>query len=221
MREHGTRGSGRNWDYDGGEIVADGVIHGLGLVLAGTGCIAFLGWRLSAGSGPDLVSHLVYCLSLLFSLTVSAAYNMWPVTPFKWALRRIDHAMIFALIAGTYTPFLVRAGRGETTALLVAIWVVSALGMVLKTLDLQHREWMSTMLYVVLGWSGVLVLGPLAATLPEASFALLLTGGGLYSAGVAFHHWRSLRFQNAIWHGFVLLGAVCHFFAILTAVRGQ
>lgn len=215
-----TRGSGRNWDYDAREIVADGVVHGIGLVLAATACGLFLSWRVSIASGPDLVSHFVYCLSLIVTLSVSAAYNMWPVTPVKWALRRVDHAMIFTLIAGTYTPFLVRVDRSETTALLVAIWVVSLLGMVLKALDVRHREWMSTMLYVALGWSGVLVLGTIAATLPGPSFALLLAGGVAYSGGIAFHHWRSLRFQNAIWHGFVLLGAVCHFLAVLLAVRG-
>jgi hemolysin III len=219
MPETTGRGSSRDWTYDTGEIVADGVVHGLGLLFAVVGCIALLGFQLQDGGAARIGAHAVYCASLLVTLTASAAYNMWPVGPLKWALRRVDHAMIFGLIAGTYTPFLVHAGRGETTVLLVVIWLVSVSGMVLKALAIEGHEWLSTGLYIALGWSGVLVIGSIVGTMPAASLALLLAGGLLYSGGVAFHHWRSLRFQNAIWHGFVLAGAVAHFTAVLIAVR--
>ena len=220
MAGHQRVGVSRSWDYDGGEILADGVVHGLGLILALAGSVLLIGWWLAAADGPNIASHLVYCLTLLVTLTVSAAYNMWPVTPFKWALRRVDHAMIFGLIAGTYTPFLVRADRMETTILLVVIWSISVAGMALKVLNIDHREWVSTALYVALGWSGLIVLGIISSTMPAASLVLIFVGGVLYSGGVAFHHWRSLRFQNAIWHGFVLLGALSHFLAVAIAVHG-
>ena len=217
MAETLGRGSGRSWNYDVSEIVADGVVHGLGLLLAVVGCIALFGFELREGGLARIGAHAVYGVCLLVTLSASAAYNMWPVSPLKWALRRVDHAMIFALIAGTYTPFLVHADRNETTILLIGIWLVSLVGMVLKGFTSDGHEWLSTGLYIALGWSGILVLGSIVGTMPATSLVLLITGGLLYSGGVAFHHWRSLRFQNAIWHSFVLAGASTHFTAVLIA----
>ena len=209
----------RTWDYDGSEIVADGLVHGVGLVLALAGSCALIGWLVASADVSATVAHAVYCTTLLVTLGASAAYNMWPVSRTKWALRRLDHAMIFGLIAGTYTPFLARIGSLETVVLLSAIWTVSVAGMVLKLLDVGKREWLATGLYIALGWSGVLLLRSIIGSLPAESLVLLIVGGLLYSGGAAFHHWRSLRFQNAIWHGFVLGGAACHFAAVLVALQ--
>ncbi len=209
----------RPWNYDGREIIADGVVHGLGLLLAIAGTVALLAFfdRDSIG----LTAHLVYCASLLITLSASAAYNLWPVSPTKWRLRRVDHAMIFGLIAGTYTPFLVRIGTLETALLLGAIWTVSLVGIGLKLANVGEREWLSTILYIALGWSGLIAIPTLVGNLPLISIELIISGGLLYSVGVAFHHWRALRFQNAIWHGFVLVAASCHFAAIMVATDGR
>jgi hemolysin III len=216
-----TTPDARAWNYRLDEIVADGIVHGLGLLLAVAGTVLLLAYSLDLGNAPGLFSHIVYCGSLLVTLTASATYNMWPVSPMKWRLRRVDHAMIFGLIAGTYTPFLIRIGDLETNLFLAAIWIVSAAGIVLKLFDLGRREWLSTVLYIGLGWSGVFAIRTLSRSVPVASFVLILVGGLLYSAGVVFHHWRTLRFQNAIWHGFVLAAASCHFAAVLLAADGS
>lgn len=207
----------RAWNYGSDEILADGIIHGLGLVLALAGTILLL-WTFRADDAAGTLAHVVYCATLLITLSASAFYNMWPVSPAKWVLRRVDHAMIFALIAGTYTPFLVRVGTLETNLLLAAIWITSGIGIVLKLADVGRREWLSTALYIALGWSGLLAIKPLMATLPLLSVELIILGGLLYSGGSIFHHWRSLRFQNAIWHGFVLAAAICHFAAVVVAL---
>jgi hemolysin III len=207
----------RAWPYGFGEILADGIVHGLGLVLALIGTILMLVF-FSPGNPTGLLSHAVYCGTLLVTLTASAIYNMWPVSPTKWVLRRVDHAMIFGLIAGTYTPFLIGIHSLDTEVLLAVIWGVSLLGMGLKLANLGRREWLSTLLYIALGWSGLLAIPTLLGNLPVLSFVLIISGGLLYSFGVIFHHWRSLRFQNAIWHGFVLAAASCHFAAVLAAV---
>lgn len=209
----------RDWDYDGPEIVADGIVHGLGLVLAAGGSIVLLGFLVTWADLSATLAHAIYCTTLILTLSASAAYNLWPVSPLKWALRRLDHAMIFGLIAGTYTPFLTRVGTLDTSLLLVSIWTISIAGMVLKFLDIGQREWIATALYIALGWSGMLTLRSITGSMPPTSLALLFVGGVLYSGGAIFHHWRSLRFQNAIWHGFVLSGAVCHFVAVLLALH--
>lgn len=222
MVESSGRGAERDWRYDGHEILADGVVHGLGLALAAAGTVTLLGILIvQRGDIGMAAAHAIYCLSLLVTLGASAAYNLWPVSPVKWALRRLDHAMIFGLIAGTYTPFLARIGSIETNLMLAAIWIASFGGMVLKLLDIGRREWLATAMYLAVGWSGLATLGLIVASLPGTSLALLLAGGILYSGGVAFHHWRGLRFQNAIWHAFVLGGAMCHFAAVLIAVHGR
>ena len=221
MSGSGQAAGSRAWNYRADEILADGIVHGVGLLLALVGTIALLGFAFGAGGNAWYAAHVVYCTTLLVTLSASAAYNMWPVTPLKWALRRVDHAMIFGLIAGTYTPFLVRVNSVETNVLLASIWVVGAAGMILKAFDVGRPEWLSTLLYIALGWSGLLTIGTIAGSMPEASLAMLLVGGLLYSGGVVFHHWRSLRFQNAIWHGFVLAGAICHFAAVLIAVEAR
>ncbi len=213
-----AEGAGRahEWAYDGGEILADGIVHGLGLVLAVAGSIALLGFLVAPGGA---LSHSIYCATLLITLTASAAYNLWPVSPTKWALRRLDHAMIFGLIAGTYTPFLARIGSLETSLLLAAIWGAAVTGMVVKLINVGRRERLATVLYIALGWSGVVTIRTISGSMPAASLVLLLIGGLLYSGGAVFHHWRSLRFQNAIWHSFVLGGAAAHFTAVLLALR--
>ena len=209
----------RAWPYDASEIWADGVVHVTGLVLAAVGTVVLL-TLVSPEDGAGLAAHVVYCMTLLITLSVSAAYNLWPVSAWKWRLRRVDHAMIFGLIAGTYTPFLIRGGQFGTDLLLVGIWSLSLVGIGLKLADVGRREWVSTVLYLALGWSGLLAVRTLLGVLPLASVWLIVAGGLLYSTGSIFHHWRALRFQNAIWHGFVLAAASCHFAAVLTALRG-
>ena len=208
--------SARPWRYDGVEIAADGVVHGLGLLLAVAGTVTLLTW---VGTRATLLPRAVYCTTLLVTLTASALYNMWPVSPVKWRLRRVDHAMIFGLIAGTYTPFLAQIGSTETFMLLGAIWAVSLLGIALKLAEVGRREWLSTVLYVALGWSGLVAIKTLVGQLPTASLVLVVAGGMLYSLGSLFHHWRALRFQNVIWPGFVLAAATCPFVAVTVAAE--
>lgn len=209
------------WRYDRPEILADGIVHGVGLAFAVGASAVLLAVVAGSADGAGAPAYAIYCACLLITLTASAVYNLWPVSPTKWVLRRLDHAMIFALIAGTYTPFLARIGSLSTSMLLGAIWAASLVGMVVKLLGLGRRERLATMLYIGLGWSGIFAIGRIAATMPAASLALVIVGGTLFSGGAVFHHWRGLRFQNAIWHGFVLAGVVCHYAAVLlTASEG-
>jgi hemolysin III len=152
-------------------------------------------------------------------LGLSAAYNMWPVSAAKWFLRRFDHSAIYVLIAGTYTPFLAQIKIGLASAgLTIGIWSVAALGIVLKLLLPGRFERLSIVIFLLLGWSGVIAYDAAVSALPSSSLWLIAAGGALYSIGVVFHLWESLRFHNPIWHTFVLLAAVCHYIAVVNSV---
>jgi hemolysin III len=152
-------------------------------------------------------------------LAFSAAYNMWPVSPVKWVLRRFDHSAIYLLIAGTYTPFLAQMKNAlVSTGLGISVWLSAAVGMALKLALPGRFDRLAIILCLLLGWSGVIAYDSLAPAIPSSSLWLLAVGGVLYSLGALFHVWQHLRFHNAIWHGFVLLAASCHYSAVLACL---
>ena len=145
----------------------------------------------------------------------SAAYNLTWHPNWKEALRRLDHAAIFVMIAGSYTPFsLAVIGGTWGWALFAVVWAVAALGVALKLFLPRRFERAAIVLYLAQGWSVLVVVEPLAAALSTPALSLLVAGGAIYTLGVVFHLWRSLPYHNAIWHGFVLAGSVTHFIAI-------
>lgn len=207
------------WNYDRAEIVADGIVHAVGAALGVTGAAVLLAIALQAVRSAEIASVIVYLVGLLSMLGLSAAYNLWPVSPRKWLLRRFDHAAIFLLIAATYTPFIVPMKSGIVPAgLLIVVWLSALVGIALKLAWPGRFDRVSIALYLILGWSGALVYEPVAAALPRNVLWLIVMGGALYSIGVVFHVWRSLRFQNAIWHAFVLAAALAHYTAVLSCV---
>jgi len=204
-----------SWEYDRTEIIADGVVHAIGVCLGLVGAIAIVAIAVKL-DGIDVAPILVYVIGLVTMLAFSAAYNMWPVSPAKWILRRFDHSAIYLLIAGTYTPFLAQMTNTVVSAILgVGLWLSVIIGMALKLALPGRFDRLAIVLCLLLGWSGVFAYDSIASTLPSTSIWLLAIGGILYSLGTLFHMWEHLRFQNAIWHGFVLLGASCHYSAIL------
>jgi hemolysin III len=207
------------WNYDRGEMIADGVVHSIGVILGLAGAIALVVYAASSVRAVQIPSIVIYAIGLLSMLSFSAAYNMWPVSRAKWILRRFDHSAIFVMIAGTYTPFIGQI-KSDTASviLLVGVWLVATIGIALKMILPGRFDRVAVALYLALGWSGVLAYKTVASVLPELSIWLLAAGGALYSAGVIFHAWHSLRFQNAIWHGFVLVAACCHYWAVLFCI---
>jgi hemolysin III len=207
-----------SWDYDRAEIIADGVVHAIGVCLGLVGAVTIVViavWM----ERIEVTPILIYVIGLITMLAVSAAYNMWPVSPAKWVLRRFDHSAIYLLIAGTYTPFLVQMKNVlASVGLGVGVWSSAVIGIALKLALPGRFDRLAVVLFLLLGWSGVIAYDSLASALPSASLWLLAIGGILYSVGALFHVWRGLRFQNAIWHGFVLLAASCHYAAVLACL---
>src|SRR6266571_909682 len=204
-----------SWHYDRAEIIADGVVHAIGVCLGLLGAVTIVVISINT-ERVDVAPILVYVIGLVTMLTFSAAYNMWPVSPAKWVLRRFDHSAIYLLIAGTYTPFLVQMKNVLVSASLgIGVWLSVVIGMALKLALPGRFDRLAIVLCLLLGWSGVIAYDSLASAVPSLSLWLLAIGGILYSLGTLFHVWQRLRFHNAIWHSFVLLAASCHYSAVL------
>jgi hemolysin III len=210
---------GVRWRYDRAELVADGVVHAIGLACGLVAAIALVSAAAMSAPASDVAAVTIYAVGLLAMLALSAVYNLLPVSRIKWLLRRFDHSAIYLLIAATYTPFIAQMQRSMVSvSLMVGVWSVALLGIALKLFAPGRFDRLAIGLYLALGWSGVVVYDTIVATLPPFTISLLAAGGVLYSAGVIFHVWERLRFQNAIWHAFVLLGASCHYTAVLDLV---
>jgi hemolysin III len=204
------------WNYDPREIIADGVIHVIGICFGLIGAVIIIFIASHSTKMVAIASVLIYAVALVAMLGFSAAYNLWPVSHTKWILRRFDHSAIYLLIAGTYTPFIAQLKNSFASGgLLTGVWLTAGVGVMLKLALPGRFDGAAVVLYLLLGWSGVMAYGSGLASLPSLTFWLLAAGGVLYSMGVIFHLWRSLRFQNAIWHAFVLLATICHYTAVL------
>lgn len=191
---------------------ADAAIHILGVGFA-VGATSWLLWNVSGAATVAAVS--VYCAGLLAMIVASAAYNLAPTGTLKDILRRFDHSAIFVMIAATYTPFAAdRLGYPVGDVILALVWSAAAAGVALKMIFPRRFEKVSIALYLAMGWLIVTAIKPLAASVAAIDFWLLIGGGLIYSAGVAFYLIERIPFHKAIWHGFVLAAAVLHFAAI-------
>jgi hemolysin III len=207
---HAVAGAVR-WNYDRAELIADGVVHGIGVF---GGLVAATVLTAIYATPLDVVVVSIYVVGLLAMLVLSATYNLWPVSRAKWVLRRFDHSAIYVLIAATYTPFIMELKDSIfAMVLLIGVWCLAIVGIVLKLVLPGRFDRLSVGLYLAMGWSGFMLYDAVVKALP-----LVVAGGALYSLGVIFHAWQRLRFQNAIWHCFVLLGAACHYTAVLDLV---
>lgn len=201
------------------ERIADGCVHIAGV----TASLMALGALLVIGVQSKTmlwgVSLTIYGLAMVATFSFSAGYNLVVRPGVKEILRRFDHAAIFLMIAGTYTPFiLIKMNTPWGLGLLAVVWTMAAIGIVLKLFFARFLEGLSTALYLVQGWAVLAAWEPITSALPGQALTLLMAGGALYTVGVVFHLWERLPYQNAIWHGFVLSAASCHFAAVIFVV---
>jgi hemolysin III len=210
-----------HWNYDRAELIADGVVHIVGVCFGLIAATVLIVLTALYASALDIVAVSVYVAGLLAMLVLSATYNLWPVSRAKWVLRRFDHAAIYMLIAATYTPLIIEVKDSFfAIALLIGVWCVAIVGIVLKLALPGRFDRLAVGLYLAMGWSGLMLYDAVVKALPTVALGFLIAGGVLYSLGVIFHAWRRLRFQNVIWHCFVLMGAACHYTAVLDVVLG-
>ena len=202
-----------------GEFAADSVVHAVGIVAAVAGVIVMIALIAVRSGAVELVTASIYAAGLLAMLGFSAAYNLAPRSRFRDLFRRFDHAAIFIMIAGTYTPFTILGLEGAwEISLISVVWAIALLGFCLKVLLPRRLDGFSTAIYLAMGWVGLVAVRPFINAFDPTVLVLLLIGGVLYSIGTIFHLWRKLPYQNAIWHGFVVAAAAVHYSAVLDLV---
>lgn len=206
-------------EYSKSERIVDTCIHVAGISLSVAVTVGLMLVAAVQLSALDIAGLGVYCLGMVGMFVSSACYNMVSHHTWKEFFRRLDHAAIFVMIAGSYTPFtLLKIGGAAGYGLLATVWAIAIAGVILKLRFPRRLERISIALYLIQGWAIVVALDPLMASLSTRALTLLVLGGCLYTVGVVFHLWERLKFHNAIWHGFVLVAAACHFGAVCDAV---
>ena len=198
------------------EEFANSVTHGLGLVLSIAGLSVLVTLAALRGTAWHVVSCAVYGSTLVILYAASTMYHSIPSPRAKRILRIIDHAAIYLLIAGTYTPFTLVNLRGWLGwTLFGLVWGLALAGVIFKVFHVGRFPIVSTIIYLSMGWLVVIAWKPVVAALPGSGLAWILAGGIAYTAGVFFFAMDRIRYNHAIWHLFVLVGSTCHYFAVL------
>ena len=201
------------------EKLADGWVHGVAAVLFTFAVGVGLGLAIWQGGLNMAMAILIYAICVMTMIGCSMAYNLAENHKRKSLLRRFDHAAIFLMIAGTYTPFTtLRFDGAWAISMTTLIWALAIIGAAGKLLlpGIGKKIWIA--FYVLMGWLIVAAMGPLVEGVPLAGVILLAVGGLLYMAGVPFYVAEKLPFRRAIWHGFVMTAAAVHYAAVLTGV---
>ena len=204
-----------------GEEIANALSHGLGFLLA-VAALPILVWQAQRlGGAADVVAASIFASTMILLYGTSALYHALPAGSAKRWLHRMDHAAIYLLIAGSYTPFTLGVLHGPWGWTLFGIvWGAASLGVALKLLNRLRQPWISTGLYVAMGWVAVVAAGPLIERMPTAGLVWLVVGGLSYTLGaLVFMLDHRVRYAHAVWHLFVLGGTACHFFAALGHAR--
>ena len=200
------------------ERIADACVHAVSVLFSLVATVLLLIGAIGTLPLALFIGLIVYSIGMICMFSASAAYNLVSHAGVKEILRRLDHAAIFVMIAGSYTPFALVVGGAVGHTLLAAVWAIAAVGILIKLRFPRRFDRISVVLYLFQGWIVVLALDSIIAALPSQALALLVAGGIVYTLGVAFHLMERLRFHNVIWHIFVLGGAACQFVAVRAAV---
>ncbi len=197
------------------EETASSITHAVGGLLASSALTSMLMFSLLAHDTRRVVAVSIYGSSMLLMYVASTCYHIVRSRTVKRALRILDHASIYLLIAGTYTPIAMVSMRNAWgMGLLVTVWILAVAGVVLKLFFVDRFEILSVSIYILMGWMVLIAARPLFAAVPTGGIIWLFAGGIAYTGGVLFYLWDRLPFNHAVWHVFVIAGSACHFFAV-------
>jgi hemolysin III len=199
------------------EELANSVTHGLGLLLSLAGLALLVTGAVLRGTVWHVVSCAIYGATLVFLYGASTLYHSCRQEKIKKIFRLFDHCAIYLLIAGTYTPFLlvnIRSAGNWVWFLFAFIWILALGGILLKSLFFHRLPVFSTVLYVLMGWTAIVIIKPLLTYLSLHAVLWLVGGGIFYTSGIFFFVTERLRLSHTIWHVFVMLGSICHFCAV-------
>ncbi len=202
------------------EEIWHSITHGLGLLLSVSALTLLTVFAAQSGDGTKIASALVFGIALIVMYGASTLYHAIRLPNAKAILRQADHCAIYILIAGTYTPISLLGIKGAWGWTLFGIaWGIAIVGMSLKLLYPKRFHVLAVSLYALMGWMVVIAAKPLINNLDTLPLSLLLTGGIIYTVGIAFYIWKKLYLSHAIWHFFVLGGSIFHFFAVLLLIQ--
>lgn len=199
-----------------GEEIANAIIHGIGALLSIAGLVILVVVASTKGNAWHIVSFSVFGTCLILLYTASTLYHCFQSARVKKVFRIMDHAAIYLLIAGTYTPFTLTLLRGSWGwSLFGVVWGLGVAGIVFKVFFVNKFNVLSTIIYLLMGWMIIIAAKPLIENVPANGLYCLVAGGAAYSLGTVFYLWEKLPYSHAVWHLFVLGGSICHFFAVL------
>ncbi len=202
--------------YSLGEEIANSLSHGLGAALSVAGLVVLVVLAARLGDPWRVTSFAIYGSTLIILYLASSLYHGIQNQRVKRVLQTIDHAGIYLLIAGTYTPILLVSMRGAWGwALFGVIWGLALMGVVLQSLSFKHLRRVELFTYLMMGWLCVIAWRELSASISSAGLIWIAVGGAFYTTGVIFYVWHKLPYHHAVWHLFVLAGSASHFFAML------
>ncbi|MFT5196201.1 MAG: hemolysin III [Candidatus Promineifilaceae bacterium] len=206
-------------EYTVGEEIAHGITHGIGTGLAIAGLTLLVVIGVNQGDLRHVLAFSIYGATLVLLYLASTLYHSLQFKSLRQPLKIIDHAGIYLLIAGTYTPFMILGvGTPAGYTVLGVVWGLAVIGIVLKVFFVNRFVIASTAGYVLMGWLSVFVWNQLVAQVPPQAVGLLVAGGVSYTAGVIFFALDRMPYNHAVWHLFVLGGSFCHFFAMFYLV---
>ena len=197
------------------EELWNAITHGLGFLLSIPALVFLIIVGVQHGTATHIVSYTIFGVSMLLLFLMSTLLHSMPIK-FKRIFSILDHSAIYILIAGTYTPFLLITIKGALGwTLFGVIWGLAIAGILFKVFFIHRFEFVSLIFYIVMGWLILIAIKPLFIQLTIAGFALLVTGGLLYTVGSIFYAWRKIPYNHAIWHVFVMAGSASMYFCVL------
>jgi len=201
------------------EEIGNASTHAIGALLSIVAIILLTLFAAHQNDNLKLVSGMVFGGTMLLMYVSSTVYHSMSNPKVKHLFRILDHASIYLLIAGSYTPFVLVTLKGSLGWIMFAIiWSLACAGVLFKLFFVHKFELLSTIIYLLMGWMALLVVKPLYQSLPWEGVMYIIAGGLFYSFGVIFFIWERLKFSHVLWHLFVLAGSICHFLAVLLYV---
>ena len=198
------------------EEIANSITHGLGLVLSVAALTILVVYASLEGDPWRITAFSIYGSSLTILYLVSTLYHSLTNSRIKAIFRRLDHAAIYLLIAGTYTPIILISLRTTWVIyILPIVWTMAIIGVYIKVFYIHRYERLTLVYYIIMGWMALIAVKPLFNSIPIESFVWIIVGGVAYTTGVIFYVWNRLPFNHTIWHGFVLAGSFSHFMGML------
>lgn len=198
------------------EEIFNSITHGIGIPISFAGLMVLLVFSSRYGNTMHIVSSAIFGTTLVLLYTASTLYHSFRNPKLKRILKIIDHSCIYALIAGTYTPFVLITLHGALGwTIFAVVWSLTILGIIFKVFFINRFKTISTLAYILMGWIIIFAIEPLIQALPGNAIAWIVSGGVVYTMGTIFYMWKKLPFNHAIWHFFVLAGSFCHFCAVI------